>query len=675
MKHLLAPAFLVGTALAGAPAWATEGTSPADGEIIVVKGQLIDAELAAWSTTTLDNQDIRHETVSDLDDLLRLIPGVVVRDFGLGGVASSVVIRGFGGGSHGGDLGAVLDGIPLNEAMSHADGYFDLNIIVPLEVQTLTVYRGPVSALYGNFNRGGLLRIDTRKGSDYADADLLGGSFETFDLQLAGGRELGRLALNGAAHLFTSDGYRPRSTQSRQTVAGRVGFDLTPDVQLAVSGRNHSADAESASYLTLAQFETDPYGIDPNVQNDGAVKDFATGRADLNIAFAPSVSLVSFAYLTRQDFTRWFTRPIGAGTWRQREESYDRRVFGVGTSLNGTLDLAGASAPINYVAGVELFRERTDFLFFDGLDNRRPTAPPANDRDTRLNSISAYGEAQIPVADILNISLGLRADRFTGRCQLLGPETGTDPCGELDDISELSPKLGIRAQLAGWVQLRAGWSKGFALPNNFVKYSVGAQVLEPNVFRQTEIGVTLSPLAGLTLDTAAFRLASTQEVRTVAPGIFENFGATRRQGIETSAEWQVTPAFWVRGVYSYVETEVRENGTAALVGNAVPGVPNHSANIDVTWRPIENWSVLANWRHVGSYEVNPANTLRSDAYDTFDLGVAYDATSSFADYQLYLRVNNVTDEVYATSVSIIGGQTLVAPAAPRTVRAGIKVTL
>ena len=45
-----------------------------------------------------------------------------VRDFGLGGVANSIITRGFGNGGQGGDLGAVMGGIPLNEAMSHGDG-------------------------------------------------------------------------------------------------------------------------------------------------------------------------------------------------------------------------------------------------------------------------------------------------------------------------------------------------------------------------------------------------------------------------------------------------------------------------------------------------------------------------------------------------------------------------
>lgn len=673
MISRLAMALLLGSAAFLAPgAHADEAGD--EGEAIVVKGQLISTDRTSFSATTLDTADIRAEAFSYFDDLLRFVPGMAVRDFGLGGVANAIVIRGFGNGGHGGDLGAVIDGIPLNEAMSHADGYVDLNIIVPLEVGTMTVFRGPVSALYGNYNRGGLVRIDTRKGGDYVNADAGFGSFGTGDLQLAAGKTWGGGQINMAGQLYVTDGFRPRSDQIRQTLSARAAFDLAPSVNLAIAGRYHHADANSASYLTAAQFAIDPYGVDPHAQNDGAKKNFGTLRADLSVALSPGASLVTFAYGTRQDFTRWFSRPVNTSAWRQREESYDRRVYGAGTSLNGTIDAGWAASPIRYVIGAEVFRESTDYLFFDGLSNRARMAPAANDRRTRLNSISGFAEVQAPIHRLLDLSLGLRGDHFSGGCALRGPETGGDPCGPLNKVDRLSPKAGAKSQLTPWLQLRASWAEGFALPNNFVKYAVGGQTLDPNVFRQTEAGLKLTPVDGITLDVAAFRIISTQEVRMVAPALYENYGATIRKGMEASGEWQVTPQIWLRGVYGYVKTRIRENADASLVGREVTGVPRHSANIDGNWRPVPHLSLGASWRYVGAYAVNASNNSRAQSYDTLDLTLAYEGKSPFA-YRAYARVDNVADTAYATSVSIIGGQTMLAPGAPRTMRAGIQVTL
>lgn len=637
---------------------------------VVVKGQLLRPDDSAFSATVLDNVAIREQGLADVDDLFRLVPGMVVRDLQLGSVASNIVIRGFGSGGHGGDLGAVIDGIPLNEAMSHADGYVDLNAVVPLEIESFTVFKGPVSALYGNYNRGGLVDIQTRKSGDYAETDLSLGSYDTMDLQAAYGAKLGdNQQINLAGQLFSTDSYRPQSETQRGTFSGRWSANLTPALQLALSSRYLQSESDSASYLTQSQFLSNPRGIDPNTQNDGADKEFLTVRGDVNYQISNDLKLLTFAYTTQQDFTRWFSRPVSATAWRQREETYDRSVFGAGTSLNGVSTLA--SLPVSYIAGVETFRESTEYKFFDGLDRRRRVNPAQSNRETELNSTSAFAEARATVHPLAHVSLGLRADRFTGGCELRGSETGTDPCGALNQAEHVSPKVGLHSHVTDWLQLRASWAEGFALPNGFVKYAVGGQPLDENVFRQTEIGMRIAAAETFEFDIAGYRMKSTGEVRTVAPGVYENYGATLREGIEASARWMPVESFELSAVYGVTDTEVEENGDARLLGLSVPGVPETSGSLEATFRPFADWSVNAFWRYVGEYEVDALNTLQAENYDLLDLGVSYTHRGE-RNYRVYARLDNLTDEKYATSVSVIGGQLLFAPGAPRTVRAGIQ---
>jgi outer membrane receptor for ferrienterochelin and colicin len=131
-------------------------------QAVEVKGQTVRGASAAYTTTVIEAEDIANAHASHPQELLRQVPGMNVQNYQLSGVGDAIVMRGFGGGGHGGDVGVVLDGIPLNEAMSHADGYVDLGVIVPLEMERIRIYKGPVSALYGNFNRAGLMAIETR---------------------------------------------------------------------------------------------------------------------------------------------------------------------------------------------------------------------------------------------------------------------------------------------------------------------------------------------------------------------------------------------------------------------------------------------------------------------------------------------------------------------------------
>jgi iron complex outermembrane receptor protein len=72
--------------------------------------------------------------------------------------------------------------------------------------------------------------------------------------------------------------------------------------------------------------------------------------------------------------------------------------------------------------------------------------------------------------------------------------------------------------------------------------------------------------------------------------------------------------------------------------------------------------------------VDAANTAQAEAYDLLDLSLAYEDAVPFR-YRAYLRVDNLADAKYATSVSIIGDQRLLAPGAPRSLRAGVQVSL
>jgi outer membrane receptor protein involved in Fe transport len=637
---------------------------------IVVKGQLMRAEDSAFTATVLSADTIREQALADVDELFRFVPGMVVRDLQLGSVASNIVIRGFGSGGHGGDLGAVIDGIPLNEAMSHADGYVDLNVVIPLEIESFSVFKGPVSALYGNYNRGGLVNIQTRKSGTYAQTDVSFGAYDTIDLQGAYGAQLGeRQQVNFAGQVFSTDSYRPQSETRRGTFSGRWAADVTPALQVALSTRYLQSESDSASYLTLEQFRNDPRGIDSRTQNDGAEKEFLTVRGDVNYQISDDLKLLTFGYTTQQDFTRWFSRPVSAAAWQQREEAYDRSVYGAGTSLNGVASLAATS--LSYVAGIETFRESTEYMFNDGLEHRRRVRPTQSDRETELTSVSAFTEVRAGVHPLAQLSVGLRADRFSGGCELRGPETGTDPCGRLDEVSHVSPKVGLHSQLKDWLQVRASWAEGFALANGFVKYAIGGQPLDENVFRQTEVGVRVTAADAFELDVAAYRLTSTGEVRTVSPGVYENYGATLRRGVEASARWRPAERFELSAVYGVTDTEVERNIDARLLGLTVPGVPEYSTSLEARFRPHADWSIDAFWRYVGEYEVDALNTLPAASYDLLDIGVSY-TRGGERGYRVYARVDNVTDETYSTAVSVIGGQLLFAPGVPRSLRAGVQ---
>ena len=234
-------------------------------------------------------------------------------------------------------------------------------------------------------------------------------------------------------------------------------------------------------------------------------------------------------------------------------------------------------------------------------------------------------------------------------------------------MSNVSPKIGLRAQLLDQVQLRASYSEGFALASGFAKFASGAQSLGVNGLRQYEIGATINPAPSVRLDLALYDITSSNEINEVTPGEFVNFGETSRTGFESSLAWEISDQFQVKAVYGYADSEIDENLNSALIGNRVNGVPEHTATLIATYFPIPDLRFTATGRYIGEYDIDAANTMRSEDYGVLDLDATYRLNTK-SPTNLFISVDNVTDKVYATIFNSLGASA----GAPRAVFAGVQ---
>lgn len=89
------------------------------------------------------------------EDLMRLVPGMLVVQHGNQGKGYQYYIRGFDA-VHGSDVEVLVDDVPMNEPSNvHAHGYLDMSFIVPEVVQSLEVKKGSVRLEQGPFATAG----------------------------------------------------------------------------------------------------------------------------------------------------------------------------------------------------------------------------------------------------------------------------------------------------------------------------------------------------------------------------------------------------------------------------------------------------------------------------------------------------------------------------------------
>ncbi|MCY0993278.1 TonB-dependent receptor [Nannocystis sp. ILAH1] len=94
------------------------------------------------------------------DDLLRLVPGVLLIQHGAEGKGQQMFMRGFDA-AHGADIEVKVAGVAVNELSNiHGQGYVDLGFVIPEVVRRVTANKGPFLLDQGNFANAGTIRFD-----------------------------------------------------------------------------------------------------------------------------------------------------------------------------------------------------------------------------------------------------------------------------------------------------------------------------------------------------------------------------------------------------------------------------------------------------------------------------------------------------------------------------------
>ncbi|WP_420459570.1 TonB-dependent receptor [Neolewinella sp.] len=641
---------------------------------ITIRGAALDPRNRTITVNEVDREQIQTLNLDLPIRIIEQVPGVDLLSYNQGGVADQFSIRGFGGGGHEGQAGAQIDGVSLNEAEGHSDGYADLNILIPLNLETVKVYKGPSSVLFGRFAEGGTLAMETRKGGNYQDVSITGGSFNTLNAQFALGKsiDLGRrgtpLQTNLAFQFFQSDGYAANSNNLRGNLTGRVAYQLTDKTDVALSLRGHRSQWDAAGYISEARVNDRRLRTtqEVNAENDGGAKQFYSQKLDINHTFNDSLRLLVFGYAVQQEFTRF--AKFGLSSGGQTERFNTRTVYATGASLNGSNQLG--TVDLNWIAGAEFYTEGTERMRW--RTSQRVRGEQILDRNFDVQTLSAYAQAEFSLSRYLRPSIGLRYDKFYGSFNSNDPGQPSFS-NEIGQLSHVTPKLGLRSTVVDGVDIRVSASNGFSLPNSALKYERNL-VLKPVTLWQYELGAGYTGIDWLELDVVGYILNTSNEILESPPGSgdFVNVGKTERTGIETEAVVKPVAGLRVRGTFSYTETEVMTNPEASLLGKALVNIPQTIATFDVSYALRSGLGGRFMLRDVGHYFTNADNSAGYDGYTVANLTFFYNFNEFSANRgRIFVEVRNVFDTLYSETVFGDVGSQIFTPAPTRNLMVGV----
>ena len=105
--------------------------------------------------------DFSTRPLARVGELVEVVPGMIATQHSGPGKANQYFLRGFNL-DHGSDFSTFFEGMPVNfRTHAHAQGYMDLNFIIPEIIERVDFKKGPYFANTGDFSLAGTSSMKT----------------------------------------------------------------------------------------------------------------------------------------------------------------------------------------------------------------------------------------------------------------------------------------------------------------------------------------------------------------------------------------------------------------------------------------------------------------------------------------------------------------------------------
>jgi iron complex outermembrane receptor protein len=585
-------------------------------EVVVTAARMPqDPSLMPQGVHVITAQDIQAAGMTNANEAIRWLGGVVGRTDTTGGRDQALDLRGFGEAASSNQV-VLVDGVRQNEGDSTG---IALSWIPISSVERIEIVRGSGSVLHGEGATGGVINIITSKGlaEPGGSASLSLGSHASSDAHVSIRTVKGPWRFQVNANAFDTDNHRFNFTRQERNALGRATW-IEGASQLSLQLGAQSASGGLPGGITPADFLIDPrksYKLQDSGQSDKRNLQLSGEMplGDWRIAMDVSRRLdqVDSTYVSDGYSTSTQTRSsrVGARAWRE---------FSQGTWLH------------RFLAGVDAERW-------------------VQDRDHGVTNVdqtseAVYGRHEIEIKELgLKVHAGAR--RTVSARDLSGSAVGSLAANNTS--WDLGAAVGTGHK--GEIFSRLGTSFRLANADEFACYLYPGgpacppvTLLKPQTSRDMELGYRQSPGWGQ-WSARYYRSDLRNEIGYDPLAGNVNFDPTRREGIEVDATAKLSKAVDAGLQFAHRRAVFRDGSYS---GNAVPMVPAQSLTARLSYRLSETRRVALTSQVVSAQRItndfDNSCAARIAGYGT--LNARYSAT--FADWTFSALVNNLTDKQF-----------------------------
>lgn len=623
----------------------------------------------AYGSTVIDRARLNGDASGRIEDVLLDVAGF--QQFrrsdsrSANPSAQGVTLRALGGNASSRAL-VLLDGVPQADPFF---GYIPFTALAPDRLGRVRVTRGGGTGAFGAGAIAGTIELESAARSDLpvVAGSVFYGSRDAQSVAASISPDVGAGYVTASGQFERGDGFftTPRASRGPADVraryrdwsgALRMVAPIDPDTEIQARGLVFRDNRT----LRFAGQDSSSQGQDASVR----------------LIHRGSWAVDALAYVQARDFAN---RVISSTAFKLTLDQRNTPSTGIG----GKIELRPP------VGGAHLLRIGVDArladgeLFEDAYSTATGLVTAHRNAGGRTSTVGGFVEDDWALGRLI-LTAGGRADRWTitdGFFRERNPagRTTTDQRFADRDGVAASVRGGANLDVGSGIALRAAGYTGFRLPtlNELYRpFTVFPIVTRANAalglerLRGVEAGVTLTPVAGVTVGATAFynRLGNAIANVTLATNLRQrqNVDAIVAKGIEAQFR-AVHGAVSLDASYAYSDSTVRASGIAAgLDGLAPAQSPAHSGSATLAWAPLRLPTLSATLRYVGRQYEDDLQTNVLPAALTVDGVASVPLGRRFA---VVGRAENIFDKAVVTRNSA-GSIDL---GTPRTIWIGLKL--
>jgi outer membrane receptor protein involved in Fe transport len=623
------------------------------------------APTSTASAESIRDRDLVLRPHATPEDILRVVPGLVIAQHQGGGKADQLFLRGFDA-DHGTDVALFIDGVPVNmPSHGHGQGFADLHFLIPEAINQIDVSKGPYFPEYGDFDTAGAINLRTRRSFGESSVSATYGSFDTYRvLGIASPKRSEGLPWLAAEVAGTNGPFKSPEELQRYNLMVKETLALNATTIFSLLGSAYGSGWNASGQIPLRAVEAgllDRFGaIDPTEggqtqrQMIVANLEHRDGRDE---SFSVTAYFVRYRFRLFSDFTFQLRDPENFDEIEQNDTRFYTGVqgqFRTSHTLNGMRFITTIGAQARYdEIHTELWHDKQRDRLPDCFENG---ANPCNDAQINQSNIGLYVEEDVRPASWLRVVAGARADLFEFNVadqKPIGTSAPDQPTTGVAQKAIVNPKLQVVLRPTNWWDIYLDGGGGFHSNDaRGVIASHGSGAL-PRAWG-AEIGTRLY-LGKLDLAAAGWYLhLQSEQVFSPDEDTTTPSDPTRRYGLDLEARLQILPWLWVDGDLNLSKatfTEDRGNGSAVALA------PTRTAALGISALHPDGYKGRIGLRHVGNRPATQDESLTAEGYTIFDLSLGY--RHSF--WEVGLVIENLFNQQWREAQFATESQLRIAP--------------